>query len=120
MTNAFTDKMKKTKKTVREKFLAALMLSGANRAKYNNLKQDMKENFATGTSTYPRALRLYSKSSTHISHLLGGTNTDRKQEQRAKKEQCLLRPATGEMTRGSQGRTASNAERRGTLHGSAH
>jgi hypothetical protein len=35
MTNASTDKMKKAKKTICEKFLAALMLSGANKAKYN-------------------------------------------------------------------------------------
>ena len=38
MTNASTDEMKKAKKTVCKKFLAALMLSGANGAKYNNLK----------------------------------------------------------------------------------
>ena len=63
MINATTDKVKKGKKAVREKFLAALMLSGANGAKYNNLKQGMKENFVLGTSTYPpRALRLYSES----------------------------------------------------------
>ena len=47
--------MKEGKKAVREKFLAALMLSGANRAKYNDLKRGMKENFVTGTSTYPES-----------------------------------------------------------------
>jgi hypothetical protein len=31
------------------------MLSGANRAKYNDLKQSMKENFVMGTSTYPES-----------------------------------------------------------------
>jgi hypothetical protein len=31
------------------------MLSGANGAKYNNLKQGMKENFVTGTSKYPKS-----------------------------------------------------------------
>jgi hypothetical protein len=36
-----------------EKFLAALMLNDANETKYNNLKRSMKENFMTGTSTYP-------------------------------------------------------------------
>jgi hypothetical protein len=36
-----------------EKFLAALMLNGANGTKYNNLKRSMKENFMMGTSTYP-------------------------------------------------------------------
>ncbi len=40
---------------MREKFLAALMLNGANGTKYNELKKSMKENFMTGTSTYPRS-----------------------------------------------------------------
>jgi hypothetical protein len=40
---------------VRDKFLAALMLSRANGAKYNNLKRNMKENFVTGTSRYPES-----------------------------------------------------------------
>ncbi len=31
------------------------MLSRANGAKYNNLKQGMKENFVTGTSKYPKS-----------------------------------------------------------------
>ncbi len=31
------------------------MLSGANGAKYNDLKQGMKENFVTGTSKYPES-----------------------------------------------------------------
>ena len=31
------------------------MLSGANREKYNDLKRGMKENFVTGTSTYPES-----------------------------------------------------------------
>jgi hypothetical protein len=31
------------------------MLSRANRAKYNDLKQGMKENFVTGTSMYPES-----------------------------------------------------------------
>jgi hypothetical protein len=47
--------MKEGKKAVREKFLAALMLSGANGATYNDLKRGMKENFVTGTSTYPES-----------------------------------------------------------------
>jgi hypothetical protein len=52
LSKAMSDQVKEGKKTVRKKFLAALMLSGANGAKYNNLKQSMKENFVTGTSTY--------------------------------------------------------------------
>ena len=31
------------------------MLSGANGVKYNDLKRSMKENFVTGTSTYPKS-----------------------------------------------------------------
>jgi hypothetical protein len=38
MSNTTNEQMKEGKKAVREKFLAALMLSGANRAKYNDLK----------------------------------------------------------------------------------
>jgi hypothetical protein len=52
MSNATNEQVKEGKKTVREKFLAALMLSGVNGAKYNDLKRGMKENFVTGTSTY--------------------------------------------------------------------
>lgn len=55
MSNATNEQMKKGKKVVREKFLAALMLSGANGTKYNDLKRGMKENFVTGTSTYPES-----------------------------------------------------------------
>jgi hypothetical protein len=43
VTNATADQMKKAKKNVREKFLAPLMLSGANRDKYGNLKRSMQE-----------------------------------------------------------------------------
>jgi hypothetical protein len=52
LSKATSDQVKEGKKTVCDKFLAALMLSGANGAKYNNLKQSMKENFVTGTSKY--------------------------------------------------------------------
>jgi hypothetical protein len=55
MSNATNEQMKEGKKAVREKFLAALMLSGANGAKYNDLKRGMKENIVTGTSTYPES-----------------------------------------------------------------
>lgn len=47
--------MKKAKKVVRDKFLAALMLSGANREKYGELKRNMAENYVTGTSEYPNS-----------------------------------------------------------------
>jgi hypothetical protein len=52
LSKANTDKLKEGKKTVCKKFLAVLMLNGANGAKYNDLKQSMKENFTMGTSTY--------------------------------------------------------------------
>jgi hypothetical protein len=56
LSKATSDQLKDGKKTVCEKFLAALMLSGDNGAKYNNLKQGMKENFVTETSKYPKSL----------------------------------------------------------------
>ena len=52
MDNASGDKMKESKKTVRYKFLAALMLSGANREKYKELKCSMAENYITGMRKY--------------------------------------------------------------------
>jgi hypothetical protein len=55
LVKATSDQLKQAKKSVRDKFLAALMLSGANGAKYNDPKRNMKENFVTGTSTYPKS-----------------------------------------------------------------
>jgi hypothetical protein len=55
LAKAMSNQFEQAKKTVRDKFLAALMLSGANGAKYNNLKRNMKENFETGTSRYPES-----------------------------------------------------------------
>ncbi len=55
LSKAMSDQVKEGKKTIRKKFLAALMLSRANGAKYNNLKQSMKENFVVGMSTYPES-----------------------------------------------------------------
>jgi hypothetical protein len=55
MSKATIKQLKEGKKAVCEKFLAALMLRGANGAKYNDLKRIMKENFLTGTSTYPES-----------------------------------------------------------------
>jgi len=55
MSNATNEQMKEGKKANRKKFLATLMLSGENGAKYNDLKRGMKENFVTGTSTYPES-----------------------------------------------------------------
>jgi hypothetical protein len=55
MEKATGDEMKEAKKTVRNKFLAALMLNGANRDKYGDLKRSMAENYVTGTSEYPES-----------------------------------------------------------------
>jgi hypothetical protein len=55
LSKATSKQLKDRKKTVCEKFMAALMRSGANGAKYNNLKKNMKENFVTGTSKYPES-----------------------------------------------------------------
>ncbi len=52
---ATSNQLKQAKKTARDKVLVALMLSGVNGAKYNNLKRNMKENFVTGMSTYPES-----------------------------------------------------------------
>jgi hypothetical protein len=49
------DEMKEAKKKVREKFLATLMLNGASRDKYGELKRSMAENYVTGTSEYPES-----------------------------------------------------------------
>jgi hypothetical protein len=55
MDKATTDEMKEAKKTVRKKFLAALMLNGPNHEKYGELKRSMAENYVTGTSEYPES-----------------------------------------------------------------
>jgi hypothetical protein len=55
LSKASTDKLKEGKKTICKKFLVALILNGASEAKYNDLKQSMKENFVTETITYPKS-----------------------------------------------------------------
>jgi hypothetical protein len=52
LSKATSEQLKDGKKTIREKFLAALMLSAANGAKYNNIKQGIKEILVTRTSKY--------------------------------------------------------------------
>ena len=52
---ASADELKEAKGIVREKFLAALMLNGANASKYGELKRSMAENYVTGTSEYPES-----------------------------------------------------------------
>ncbi len=44
-----------TWRKLREKLLAALILNGANRDKYGELKRSMAENYVTGTSEYPES-----------------------------------------------------------------
>ena len=55
LSKATNDQVKEGMKTICKKFLAALMLIRANRSRYNGLKRSMKENFVTGTSTYPES-----------------------------------------------------------------
>ncbi len=49
------EETKEAKKIVRDKFLAALMLSGANRDRYSDLKRSMAENYVMGTREYPKS-----------------------------------------------------------------
>jgi hypothetical protein len=44
------DETNEAKKIMRDKFLAALMLNGANHDRYCDLKRSMAENYVTGTS----------------------------------------------------------------------
>ena len=52
---ASADELKEAKGIVREKFLAALILHGANASKYGELKGSMAENYVTRTSEYPES-----------------------------------------------------------------
>jgi hypothetical protein len=52
---ALADELKEAKGIVRKKFLAALMLNGANDSKYSELKCSMAEIYVTGTSKYPES-----------------------------------------------------------------
>ncbi len=55
MEKASASEMRDAKKIVRNKFLATLMLSRANREKYGKLKRSMAENYVTRTSKYPES-----------------------------------------------------------------
>jgi hypothetical protein len=68
MDKASGDEMKEAKKTVHDKFLAALMLNGANRDKYGELKRGMAENYMTGTSEYPEIANVLSLKSVAEKH----------------------------------------------------
>ena len=59
MSKATPDELREATGAVRDKFLAALMLNGANAAKYNELKRSMAENYVTGTSKYPESRSSY-------------------------------------------------------------
>ena len=52
---ATADELKEARGIVREKFLAVLMLNGANASKYGELKRSMAENYVTKTSEYPES-----------------------------------------------------------------
>ncbi len=58
MSKATSNKFKEAIRVVRDMFLIALMLNGANAAKYNELKRGMAENYVTGTSKYPESPEL--------------------------------------------------------------
>jgi hypothetical protein len=58
VTKVTLDELRKAKKKVREKFLAALMLDGVNCDKYGDLKRSIQENYVAGTSKYPVSLEL--------------------------------------------------------------
>jgi hypothetical protein len=118
MSKATNEQMKEGKKAVREMFLAALMLSGANGAKYNDLKRGMKENFVMGTSMYPESPEAVLQILNAYVPPAGWNMCRQEAELQENKEQCLLRPAMEETTHGSQGRPVTNVERRGTSHGS--
>jgi hypothetical protein len=74
-------------------FLAALMPNGANGAKYNNLKSSMKENFAAGTSTYPKSPEavLHILNAYQLPEGWGKRRQDASAGQGPKKELCLLK-----------------------------
>jgi hypothetical protein len=55
---ATADELKEAKGIIREKFLAALMLNGANASKYGELKRSMAENYVTEMSEYPESLEV--------------------------------------------------------------
>jgi len=52
---ALADDLKEARGVVREKFLAALMLNGANASKHRELKRSMAENYVTGMSEYSKS-----------------------------------------------------------------
>ena len=58
MSKATPNELKEAKGTMRDKFLAALMLNGANAAKYNKLKRSIAENYVTKISKYPESPEL--------------------------------------------------------------
>jgi hypothetical protein len=86
------EETKEAKKIVRDKFLAALMLSGANCDRYGDLKRSMAENYVTGTSKYPKGpevvLRILN---TYVPP--AGWNRRVKQGGAVKKGRCLTNPS---------------------------
>jgi hypothetical protein len=119
LAKATSDQLKQAKKSVRDKFLAVIMLTGANGAKYNDLKRNMKENFVTGTSTYPKSPEAVLRILNAYQPPVGwGTEGNKMPEMGQRKEPCSRRPKEGKIP-GRQGSTATSAGRRGTSHGSA-
>jgi hypothetical protein len=94
LSKATSEQLNDGKKTVREKFLAALMLSRANGAKYNDLKRGMKENFEMGTNKYPESpeavLRIL-----NAYQLPAGWNKRRQEARTMSKEKAIFAQAKG-------------------------
>jgi hypothetical protein len=80
MSKAMPDELKEAKSVVRDKFLTALMLNGANTAKYNELKRGTAENYVTGTSKYPESPELVLRILNAYQPLPGWNVNQRKQE----------------------------------------
>ena len=90
MSKAMPNKLKEAKGAVRDKFLATLMLNGANAATCNELKRSMAENYVTERASTLRARSLYCASSAHTSCRPGGTSTNASKKQGLEQTKELL------------------------------
>jgi hypothetical protein len=114
MDRATTSKMQDAKKIVHDKFLAALMLSGANREKYGELNQSVADNYVTGTSEYPESPEV-------VLHILSvytpppRWNRHIKQEGGGGAEGAMFMKSDGDDLCGRRTKPATNAGRRGIM-----
>jgi hypothetical protein len=89
MDRATTSKMQDAKKIVRNKFLAALMLTGANRDKYGELKCSIVENYVIGTTEYPERPKVVLRILSVYTPLPGWNRCIKQKGVVELKEQCL-------------------------------